>query len=145
MAEQEGKPQEEQQQLATVRTEDFEDLWANNMFFEPTLWGLRIIFGTVDLAAKQINQHTAINIPWAQVKLAAYFMVLNLVAHQSLNGVVNIPPQIAPRRPSLDDPGATNINRGTIAYLGWINDQFFGNEPYVPPEVAAATSVKSEG
>jgi hypothetical protein len=130
----------EQPQLEATRSEEFENLWANNVLFESTLWDLRLIFGQVDLAAKQIVQHTAVNIPWPQVKIAAYFMLVNVVIQQSLNGNVFIPGYIVPPRPDPADPANAAYDKQMIKYLGWIHDQFFGSNPYIPEDITASPS-----
>jgi hypothetical protein len=127
----------EQPQLEATRSEEFENLYANNIIFESTLWDLRLIFGEVDLAAKQIVQHTAINIPWPQAKIATYYMLANLVIQQSLNGNVFLPPFLRPTRPNPSDPVNAPIDKRVVEYLGWIHDQIFGSNPYIPPAVAA--------
>ena len=127
----------EQPDLELIRTEDFENLYANNVRFESTLWDLRLILGQVDLAAKQLTQHTAVNIPWPQVKIAAYYMLINLVIQQALNGNVFIPNNVMPHRPDPSDASASLYPSGTVEYLGWIHDQIFGSDQYVPPVVKA--------
>ena len=143
MAEEEPEQpkQIEQPQLEQTRTDEFENLYANNVRFESTLWDLRLIFGQVDLAANQMVQHTAINIPWPQVKIATYFMLVNLVIHQSLNGNILIPGSVLPQRP---DPANAPYDKPTIEYLGWIYDQIFGSDPYIPPAVKAHDEQKPE-
>jgi hypothetical protein len=128
--------------LALVRTEDFENLFANNVRFESTLWDLKLVFGQVDLEAKQIAQHTAVNIPWPQVKIVAYFTLLNLVVQQALNGNVFIPGNVVPVRPSSSNPAFERLDKRVTEYLGWIHDQVFGSDPYVPPSVAAIEEQK---
>jgi hypothetical protein len=130
--------------LELTRTEEFESLFANSVRFESTLWDLKLMFGHVDLAAKQIVQHTAINIPWPQVKIATYFMLVNLVVHQSLNGNVFIPDFVMPPRPSSSNPAFAQMDKRVIEYLAWVHDQIFGPDPYIPPAVAAVEEQKPE-
>jgi hypothetical protein len=133
--EQAKKP--DQPKLETVRSEEFENLYSNNVQFEATLWDLRLFLGQVDLGDQKIVQHTAVNLPWPQAKIAAYFMLVNVVIHQALNGPTVIPQSVIPPRPDPSDPANAQFNKGTLEYLGWIHDQFFGTDPYVPPAVAA--------
>jgi len=132
-----AKPPVEQPDLKPTRSEEFEELWANNVLFESTLWNLRMIFGQVDLSGNQVLQHTAINMPWPQVKIAAYFIVANLMVQQALNGQIFLPAYVVPPRPEAGSPGFGSYDRRLVEYLGWIHDQFFGSSPYIPPEVAA--------
>jgi hypothetical protein len=123
--------------FTNIRSEEFENLFANNVQYESTLWDLRMLFAQVELQTKQIVQHTGINIPWPQVKIAAYFMLANLLIHQNLNGSVFVPSSIAPPRPTPSDPKFDLIGpKPLVAYIGWVHDQIFGSNPYIAPEVA---------
>ena len=55
------------------RPHDFNSEYANNTLFEPTVWDLKIIFGELfrsrDGKASDVDWHTAITMPWSQVKL----------------------------------------------------------------------------
>ncbi|HTS51011.1 MAG TPA: hypothetical protein VMH05_23860 [Bryobacteraceae bacterium] len=132
-----GEPLKEQPRLENARSEEFEDFYANNVQFEATLWDLRLLFGQTDLAAQKVNQHTGMSLPWPQAKLTAYFMIVNVIAHQATNGNIIIPDFVVPVRPNPSDPALEPMQKKTVEYLGWIYDQFFGTEPYIPPAVAA--------
>ena len=134
----------EQPKLENARDESFENFYANNIQFESTLWDLRMFFGQVDLATQKIVQHTAMNIPWPQAKIAAYYMVVNLVINQAMNGIVFLPEFVIPPRPKPSDPAAQQFGPRTIEYLGWIHDQVFGPNPYIPPAVAAYDTPKAK-
>jgi hypothetical protein len=142
VAEQRERAKQTEPDLALTRSEEFENLFANNVRFESTLWDLRLMFGQVDLAAKQIVQHTAINIPWPQVKIASYLMLVNLVVQQALNGNVFLPPFVMPPRPNASDPAFAEFDKRLVEYLAWIHDQMFGSDPYIPPAVAAIDEQK---
>lgn len=119
------------------RSEEFESLYANNTQFESTLWDLKLIFGQVDLAQGAIDQHTAIAMPWPQVQIAAYYLLINLNIHQANNGKIFIPPGVLPPRPDPEDPSVEGQNgKKLVEYLAWIHDQFFSATPYIPPQVA---------
>jgi hypothetical protein len=123
--------------LEYTRDEDFVSLYANNTQFESTLWDLKLTFGQVDLANSKIEQHTSMVLPWPQAKLAAYYMLVNVTIHQANNGLIYIPPAVLPKRPDPSDPTIEGPHgKRLVEYLGWIHDQFFGSNPYVPPEVA---------
>ena len=131
--------------LEFKRTEEFESLYANNTQFESTLWDLKLTFGQVDLAQSAIEQHTSMALPWPHAKLAAYYMLVNVTIHQANNGLIFIPPSVIPKRPDPSDPTIEGPNgKKLVEYLGWIHDQFFGSNPYVPPEVAKYDDLAAE-
>lgn len=122
------------------RHEDFVSLYANNVNFELSVWDLKLIFGQLDQSRPEfsIEQHTAITLPWPQAKIGVYYMLLNLMIHQSRNGAINIPASVLPPRPDPNDPAAEPSYKPALEYLAWIHDQFFSSQPYVPPAVQAA-------
>jgi len=76
-------------------------------------------------------------LPWPQAKLAAYYMLVNVTIQQANHGLIFIPPAVLPKRPDPSDSGVEGPGqKRLVEYLGWIYDQFFGSNPYVPPEVA---------
>lgn len=93
-----------------VRDEDFTNLYANHITSELSVWDLKVIFGILDQSSQpnKIVQHTAMNIPWAQVKLISYFMRIALALHEGQNGKVSIPKLLVPADPNSfanpDDP-----------------------------------------
>ena len=80
------------------KSQDFANTYANNVFFESSLWDLRMIFGQNDqqLGPNAVVQHTAVTVPWAQVKLMKYFLDAQLLAHEIQNGRIHIPPNVVP-------------------------------------------------
>ena len=121
--------------LEFKRDDEFASLYANNTQFESTLWDLKLTFGQVDLAASKIEQHTAIALPWPHAKIAAYFLVVNVMFHQAQNGGIYIPESVIPLRPDPSNPALDANGKKTTQYLAWIHDQFFGPNPYVPPDL----------
>jgi hypothetical protein len=99
-------------QPTVKRTEDFVSRYANNVRFESTVFDLKVLFGQTDLseAPKEIIlQHTAVTFPWADVKLAIYYLTTNLIAHEYENGKVHLPPsQVPPELPPLAPEFAKN-------------------------------------
>lgn len=92
------------------RVEDFIEAYANNVRFEPTVYDLKIVFGETDLSSgTEITRlHTSITLPWALVKLALFFLEVNVKAHEITNGKIAIPPnQIPPLPPSPPPNDAT--------------------------------------
>jgi hypothetical protein len=84
------------------RATDFANVYANNVLFESSLWDLRLIFGQNDQQISQnaVVQHTAITIPWPQVKVMKYFLESQLISHEIQNGRVQIPPNVIPPVPN---------------------------------------------
>lgn len=70
------------------RTADFVERYANNFFFESSYWDLKLVFGILDQSKKpnSTNIHTTVNIPWAQAKVAAYVMLVNVVLQERYFG-----------------------------------------------------------
>jgi hypothetical protein len=90
--------------VKTQHTEEFTSLYANSIRFEPTVYDLKLVFGETDQTSgtEIIQQHTAITIPWALVKVFAYFLRVNFEIHEMMNGKVLIPPSQLPQPiPSL--------------------------------------------
>lgn len=79
----------------------FTDAYANNFRFEPSLWDFKIVFGELDQGKGEsfINWHTAVTIPWLQVKLVTYFLRLNLAWYEHQNGRVILPASAIPKQP----------------------------------------------
>jgi len=73
--------------------DQFYENYANNVFLEPTAWDLKLIFGNIDLAkgARTVVQHSAMTLPWSQIKAGIYFLQIHLAVHEILNGKVHVP------------------------------------------------------
>jgi hypothetical protein len=78
------------------KSQDFANTYANNVFFESSLWDLRVIFGQNDqqLGPNAVVQHSSVTLPWAQVKVMKYFLDAQLAAHEMQNGRIQIPPNV---------------------------------------------------
>ena len=120
-----------------TRGEDFTSLYANHVQFEPSVWDLKIIFGQLDQAKGPavVEQHTAITLAWPEAKVAAYFLLANMIGHQSKIGIIPIHNSVIPVRPDSSDPTLDEDSKGVVEYLAWVHDQFFGPNPFVPPGV----------
>jgi hypothetical protein len=75
------------------RNPDFAQTYANNVRFEQSAWDLRLLFGVLDQSEEPptIVQQTAVNIPWAQAKHMLYFLYVNILAQEHLNGPILVP------------------------------------------------------
>ena len=85
-------------QMVARREDNFFSRYANNILYESTVYDLKLIFGQSDLSegTEIVKQHSAITIPWSLIKLAIYFLEINLAIHELYNGRVTIPPQQIP-------------------------------------------------
>lgn len=83
------------------RSEDFSSVYANNLVFEASVWDLKVILGELDQRGGKIavEQHTAVSIPWVQVKLLCYWLRLNLEIYEMSNGKIHIPQGVRPPVP----------------------------------------------
>jgi hypothetical protein len=72
--------------------------YANNFKFLPSVWDLRILFGEFDSDKNDADWHSAVTIPWLQVRMVAYFLRLNLAWYEFQNGPLAIPPSVKPKR-----------------------------------------------
>jgi hypothetical protein len=73
--------------------------YANNVIFEPTIWDLKLIFGEFSGRTGFVDWHTSITIPWAQAKLMAYYLTVNIEAHELKNGKIPFPVGMIPTEP----------------------------------------------
>jgi hypothetical protein len=121
--------------------EDFTSLYANNISFESSVWDLKMLFGQLDQSQGAgnpvVEQHTAMTVPWPQIKLMAYYLVVNLALHQNQSGNIRVPAGVLPPRPDPSDPALDENGKNLCAYLVWVHNQFFGSDPYIPPGVDA--------
>lgn len=78
--------------------EDFTEAYANNVYFETSAWDLKLIFGQLDQSGGKVRtvQHTAITLPWTQVKILSYWLRGHIEAHEMVNGKIPMPPSIIP-------------------------------------------------
>ena len=116
-----------------TRDEDFTSLYANNVQYEASVWDLKIVFGELDQSKgpSVVEQHTAVTLSWPEAKIAAYFMLLNVLGHQARNGFIQLPSSVIPPRP---DPETVEANdKDLVRYFAWVHDQFFSDHPYTPP------------
>lgn len=83
------------------KIEEFTEEYANSSQFQPSIWDMKIIFGQTDMSMgpDAILQHTAITIPWSQVKMMIYFLTVNLCFHESKFGRVVLAEGLIPEIP----------------------------------------------
>lgn len=86
--------------------EQFYEGYANNLFLESNAWDLKVIFGNIDQSkgANTVVQHSAITLPWSQIKVGIYFLQIHLAVHEIVNGKVQVPKRvISPPVPPTED------------------------------------------
>lgn len=83
------------------RSEDFTSVYSNNALFEASIWDLKVILGILDQTGGKvaIEQHTAVSMPWMQVKLFSYWLRLNIAIYETNNGKIHIPEVVRPPVP----------------------------------------------
>jgi hypothetical protein len=120
------------------RGEDFESLYANNVYYQPSEWDLKITFGELDNDPKDgkvfVDQHTAIAVPWLQAKLMNYFLTLQLGVYEMAHGKIAIPPAVMPPIP---DPPHGDIAGDASAqqvfeYIAKVRKEFFSDDFTTP-------------
>jgi hypothetical protein len=79
--------------------EEFTSDYANNTYLVPTAWDLKLVFGELAISSRAIDWHTSITLPWAQAKLMAYYLDLNIAAYEKHNGTIKVPPSMLPPAP----------------------------------------------
>lgn len=84
-----------------TQIDEFSVSYANNVLLEASEWDLKLVFGQLDLSTgtPNVEQHTAITIPWLQAKLLHYFLGLNVALFEYQNGKIKIPLGLLPPAP----------------------------------------------
>jgi hypothetical protein len=103
--------------LVYESAEEFYEAYANNVYFEASAWDLKLIFGQLDQSGGKVKivQHSAITLPWTQVKLLSYWFRGQVEAHEHINGKIDMPPVILPPEVPLteeikkSDPNAETV------------------------------------
>ena len=70
--------------------------YANNVYFVASIWDLKILFGELGTSNREVDWHTSITLPWAQVKIMSYYLQVNIALHESNNGRIKVPPTMIP-------------------------------------------------
>lgn len=73
--------------------------YANNVFFAANVWDLKVLFGELSARGEGVDWHTSITLPWAQAKLMAYYLAINIAAHEMDEGPIRIPESMIPPEP----------------------------------------------
>src|SRR5215469_9510418 len=94
-------PKSEIPKIEYKQSEDIAEFYANNVVFQSSLWDMKILFGELYQSAgpNAVTQHSAVTLPWAQVKLMVYFLQLHLMGYEAVHGRIVIPKGIVPEFP----------------------------------------------
>lgn len=92
------------------RQNKFATVYANNFNFEPSVWDLKVILGQLEqhTGSAIVDWHTAVTIPWIQVKLVAYYLRIQATWYEAANGRINIPAFAMPKPPEPPAGGTEN-------------------------------------
>jgi hypothetical protein len=107
------------------RDVDFVSRYANNVQVESNAFDLKLTFGLLDQrgamkdpnAPPSVEQHTAINLSWPEVKLLIFWMQVHLAGFEADNGKVKIPRNALPSEipanahEQINDPTAREAAR----------------------------------
>jgi hypothetical protein len=85
-------------EIVRKETADFTARYANYTHLESSLWDVKIYFGQTDQAAGNnvVPVNATITLPWAQIKVLAYFLQIDLAGYEAENGRIKIPNGIIP-------------------------------------------------
>jgi hypothetical protein len=86
------------------RNDNFVSRYANNVLFEGNAWDLKIKFGQVETVSGEtrVKATAEISIPWAQAKLAIYWLRLQVEAMEIQSGKIALRKDVLP--PELPEP-----------------------------------------
>jgi hypothetical protein len=78
--------------------DDYFEVYANQVLYEASAWDLKIIFGALDQSTgtAKMKKTLAVNIPWAQIKLALFSLRLQLAVEEMEDGKIQIRPSLLP-------------------------------------------------
>lgn len=100
------------------RGEDFESLYANSVYFQPSEWDLKLTFGELDNkdGVAFVEQHTSIAVPWLQARLMHYFLTLQLEVFEMYHGKIKLPASLLPPEPVYPTGGIENDPQAVAVY-----------------------------
>jgi len=85
---------------------EFESVYANNTRCELSVWDLKVLFGELmqHTGKESVEWHTAVTLPWMQVKILIYYLRVNLALHEFMCGPLNVHPNVMPPKPTPPTP-----------------------------------------
>jgi hypothetical protein len=90
--------------LDTKYDDDFANIYANVVRYQSNAYDLKIVLGEIDLSGdiETHRMHTGLTIPWSAAKIAIYYLTVNVMFHEALNGNIKLPPSQIP--PMIEAP-----------------------------------------
>jgi len=81
--------------------DEYQSVYANNSRLEPSVWDLKVLFGQLELHTSEahVDWHTAVTMPWIQAKIFSYYLLLNLLLQEQMNGPITVPASVMPPKP----------------------------------------------
>ena len=76
--------------------ENMEVVYANNSHIDGTIWDLQIVFGEYSPRTREVDWHTTVTMPWAQAKLMAYFLQVQVAVYEFGHGEIRIGSNLIP-------------------------------------------------
>jgi hypothetical protein len=132
-------------QIEFSKSTDFDSAYANNVALESSFWDLKLIFGQNDQQAgpQAVVQHTAITLPWNQVKVLKYFLDSNIATYEAVNGRIVIAPNIIPAVPAEPPKDFIKENPNAEEIFAALKDNY---DAFIAanPEAAPQTKVKNK-
>lgn len=113
------------------RQRKFKSVYANNFHFEPSVWDLKLLCGILEqhTGVAEADWHTAVSMPWVQVKLLAYFLRLQILWHEMQNGPIVVPRSVAPKmEPPTEELAKNPANITWYEASKRIHEQIFGSQ-----------------
>ncbi len=107
---------------------EMETDYANNIFLEPSVWDLKLIFGEFSGRTNAVDWHTSITIPWAQAKLLMFYLGMN-IAIRELNqgGPIQLPATMVPSEPPAPEEGGNELNEAIYKFAREYHQRFMAS------------------
>src|SRR5271163_1783555 len=100
---------EDASKVGQAEPDELSHEYANNVFFGPTIWDLKLVFGELSGMKEGVDWHTSITLPWATAKLMSYYLAINLAAHELDNGIIRVPKAMLPVITSLPSDATPSL------------------------------------
>ncbi len=139
----EQKPSTEKPTFPKRKSADYVERYANNFFFESSFWDLKLIFGILDQSEKPnpTSIHTTVNVPWAQAKIAAYVMLVNVVLQERYGEPIKVRGELIPMpvEEAVTTLGDTLEGAEIVRILKTVHEGLFGKRDAHKTEASPAS------
>jgi len=112
------------------RGPNFVSSYSNNVRFESSTLDCKLVFGELDQFAVPVavRQHTAMTMAWAEAKITAYYLSINIAVHEAEHGKIPIPVAMIPEAFTLSEElAATPVGKAALERTKQIRDDFLAN------------------